>query len=244
MNRKIKLLISALIFTVAAGCVSKEKKNQSIIELKEQAVIREPDAWISLFNGTSAKGWRGFNQTELPAGWVVEAGTLKSLDKGGDIVYGAMEFEEFELYLEWKISEGSNSGIFYHVVEGKQYKAPYETAPEYQLIDDIGFPTPLKDWQQLAADYAMNPANPEKKIVKQSGEWNTSRIIFTKTNAEYWLNGVKVVQFVPWSDDWYERKNSGKWKDKPDYGKAKKGYVGLQDHGGFLWFRNIKVKKL
>jgi hypothetical protein len=248
VNLKVKLMLSVITLTMTLACNSNKKKSEPIVEFKEQTVIKEADAWISLFNGTSAKGWRGFNQTKLPAGWVVEEGALKSLgqggDIGGDIVYRAMEFEDFELYMEWKISEGVNSGIFYHVVEGEQYKAPYETAPEYQLLDDIGFPQPVKDWQQLGADYAMYPADPEKKIVKQSGEWNTSRIIFTKTNAEYWLNGIKLVQIVPWSDDWNERRNSGKWEDKPDYGKAKKGYIGLQDHESFIWFRNIKVKNL
>lgn len=211
-------------------------------------VAEQPTSWISLFDGKSTKGWRGYNQQSLPEGWIVEDGTLKSLGKGGDIggdiIYADREFEDFELYLEWKISKGGNSGIFYHVVEGESYEAPYENAPEYQLLDDIGFPEEVKDWQQLAADYAMYPADPKKKNVKPSGEWNTSRIKFQKENVEYWLNGEKVVQFVPWSEDWNKRRNSGKWTDKPDYGKAKKGYIGLQDHGSFIWFRNIKIREL
>jgi hypothetical protein len=248
MNIKINLWASAIILTIAVACSSTKEKTEPVIVVLENAVINEEDSWITLFNGVTAEGWRGYNQSELPSGWVVEEGTLKSLgqggDIGGDIIYGYMEFEDFELYMEWKISEGGNSGIFYHVIEGEQFTAPYFNAPEYQLLDDIGFPEPVEDWQQLGADYAMYPADPEKKIVKKSGEWNPSRIIFTKTNVEYWLNGAKVVQFVPWSEDWHQRRNSGKWEDKPEYGKAKKGYIGLQDHGSFIWFRNIKVKKL
>lgn len=241
----IRINISILVLGVFAivACTS-SKKNDDNTTTKEAPA----NEWISLFDGTKADGWRGFNMETLPEGWVVEDGTLKSLGKGGDIggdiIYGKKEFEDFELYLEWKISKGGNSGIFYHVVEGEQYNAPYENAPEYQLIDDLEFGHPLEDWQQLAADYAMYPADTAKKIVKKAGEWNTSRIVFTKDNVEYYLNGKKVVQFVPWSEDWTERRNSGKWSDKPDYGKAQKGYIGLQDHGSFIWFRNIKIREL
>jgi len=244
INPSSVLLLMVLV-VVTCSCNSKK---ESIATTSQERAVKDESSWISLFNGTSAEGWRGYNEKTLPKGWVVEDGTLKSLgqggDIGGDIVYGAMEFEDFELYMEWKISEGGNSGIFYHIVESDKYKAPYETAPEYQLLDDIGFPKKVADWQQLGADYAMYPADPKKKKVKKSGEWNSSRIIFQKMNVEYWLNGEKVVQFVPWSKDWYARKNAGKWVNMPDYGMAKKGLIGLQDHGSFIWFRNIKIRKL
>ena len=206
------------------------------------------EEWIILFDGSSTDGWRGFNQESLPVNWIIEDGALKSLgtggDIGGDIVYGAREFDNFELSLEWKISEGGNSGIFYHVQEGDKYEAPYETAPEYQVLDDIGFTEPLKDWQMLGADYAMHPANPEKKIVKSAGEWNTTRIIFTPEKVEHWLNGKKIVEFVPWSEEWYANRNDGKWEDYPDYGLAKTGLIGIQDHGSYIWYKNIKIKPL
>ena len=69
-------------------------------------------------------------------------------------------------------------------------------------------------------------------------------IIFTDNLVEHWLNGKKVLSFVPWSDDWYKKKNSGKWDNMPDYGKFKSGYIGFQDHGSDLWFKNVKIKKL
>ncbi|MBX2840824.1 MAG: DUF1080 domain-containing protein [Flammeovirgaceae bacterium] len=250
MNFNKYLIITALISFTLFGCQPKQAKEapETIVEEATEPVSENKGEWISLFDGKTAKGWRGYNQSTLPEAWVVEDGTLKSLGKGGDIggdiVFGDMEFEDFELQLEWKISEGGNSGVFYHVQEGDQYHAPYENAPEYQLIDDIGFPQKLEEWQSLGADYAMYPADKEKKIVKKAGEWNSSRIIFQKENAEYWLNGEKVVSFVPWSEDWQKRRDSGKWKDMPDYGKAKKGLIGLQDHGSFILFRNIKVRHL
>ena len=205
------------------------------------------DEWISLFDGESTKGWRGYNSETLPKSWVVEDGTLKSLgtggDVGGDIVYYEREFANFELYIEWKISTAGNSGILYHVKEGEKYDAPWQTAPEYQLLDDLGYPDPLEDWQKLAADYAMYVA-PADKPIKPAGEWNSSRIIFTPEKVSYFLNGTKVVEFVPWSDDWHARRKVGKWKDHEDYGTTKTGYICLQDHGSFIWFNNIKIKEL
>lgn len=127
-------------------------------------------------------------------------------------------------------------------------KPPYETGPEYQIIEDGDFrdengePYPLEKWQETAADYAMYVASDRKQINTRG--WNSSKILFTEEKAEYWLNGQKVVEFVPWSDDWNERRNSGKWENYPDYGMARKGKICLQDHGSKIWFRNIKIKEL
>lgn len=225
------------------------------------------DDWIILFDGTSTEGWRGYNAETLPPGWVIKDGELtfddgaKTSDAeyegGKDIIYAAEEFDNFELYLEWKIPPGGNSGIFYHVKEG--YGGPPEVAPEYQMIDDenytkyhdicgynksLGYDCNLQDWQSTGADYAMFSGDQEGRILRPAGEWNSSRIIFTPEKAEYWLNGKLVVDFEPWGEEWEARKNSGKWDNAPDYGKFKTGYIGLQDHDSPLWFRNIKIKRL
>jgi hypothetical protein len=211
--------------------------------------------WIYLFDGTSTEGWRAYNGKSLPPQWVVKDGALTfdteerlEVDRkgGNDIIYGLEEFENFELYLEWKIPEGGNSGIFYHLKEG--YATPSEVSPEYQLLDDLKWEeinnATLEDWQKTAADYAMHTPDENQKNVKPAGEWNTSRIIFTPDLVEHWFNGKKVVSFEPWTDDWYARKSDGKWEAAPDYGKFKTGYIGLQDHDSPLWFKNIKIKKL
>jgi hypothetical protein len=241
--KKLTNVLAVLIMLANISCSTTSENEAS--DKTEMATAA--DGWIWLFDGQSAEGWRGFNSESLPEGWVVEEGTLKSLgaggDIGGDIVYGERAFENFELYIEWKISTAGNSGIHYHIQEGEKYKVPYETAPEYQLLDDLGYPDPLEDWQKLGSDYAMYSA-PGDKPIKPAGEWNTSRIIFTREKATYFLNGIIVVEFVPWSDDWHKRRKEGKWKDYEDYGKAKTGLIGLQDHGSFIWFKNIKIKEL
>ncbi len=181
---------------------------------------------------------------------------------GQDIIYANEEFDNFEFYVEWKIPEGGNSGIFYHLKEGIPDAGPPDISPEYQLIDDANYTSihnlteynesmgvtenlqDLQGWQKTASDYAMHPANESEKILHPVGEWNTTRIIFTPEKVEHWLNGKKVVSFVPWDDAWQAKKNAGKWKDAALYGSFKTGYIGFQDHSSPIWFRNIKIKKL
>ena len=226
--------------------------------------------WINLFDGSSLEGWRAYNGDQMPPGWKIVDGILtfttaqileQDYDYKGsrDIIYGAEEFDNFELYVEWKIPPGGNSGIFYHVKEG--YQGPSLVSPEYQLIDDENYakihdltsyntqfgvlnPSDLQDWQKTAADYAMYTPDPTIKSLNPAGEWNSTKIVFTPDNVEHWLNGKKVLSFVPWSEDWYKKRNSGKWNNAQDYGKYKTGYIGFQDHGSNLSFRNIKIKKL
>ena len=223
----------------------------------KQASKKNASEWISLFDGTSLNGWRAYNGDEMPPGWMIIDSVLtfttdqimeEDYDYKGsrDIIYGASEFDNFELYLEWKIPKGGNSGIFYHLKEG--YDGPPEVAPEYQLLDDKNYEEvhnyKLKDWQKTGADYAMYSPDTSEKILNPIGEWNSSTIVFTPKRVDHWLNGRKVLSFIPWSEDWYKRRNSGKWSGAPDYAKYKTGFIGLQDHGSNLYFRNIKIKNL
>ncbi len=226
----------------------------SILFLSQCALVMENklcpreklSGWELLFDGKTTTGWHGYLEDDAGDGWVAKNGMLycKGLggDIGGDIVTDD-QYDNFILKLEWKISEGGNSGIFYHVVEDEKYTAPYQTGPEYQVLDDVGFPHPLKEWQKTGADYAMYLAN-DKKELKPQGEWNTTKIVFDHGHVEHWLNGEKIVEFQAGSEDWNAKKADGKWKDYPDYGMSKKGHIGLQDHGSEVWYRNIKIKEL
>jgi hypothetical protein len=111
-------------------------------------------------------------------------------------------------------------------------------------LDNIGFPAALEDWQLAGADYAMHIADPAKTKLKPVGQWNKSKIVFDNGHVEHWLNGEKIVEFEAWSEDWFERKNSGKWDAYPEYGLAHKGVFSFQDHGDRSWYRNIKVREL
>ncbi|MFV0391111.1 MAG: DUF1080 domain-containing protein [Paludibacteraceae bacterium] len=205
------------------------------------------DGWQLLFDGKTLDGWRDYNRDKLTAPWFVEDGAIQAKGSGEDAhgyIVTDKIYENFELVWDWKIAEGGNSGMLYHVVENPAFGVPYVTGPEYQLIDNIGFPEKLEDWQKTAADYAMHVADTTKLIIKTAGEWNSSKIIFDNGHVEHWLNGKKVVEFEAWTDDWFARKHSGKWENAPEYGVARKGVICLQDHGSAAWFRNMKIKEL
>lgn len=251
-NNLLAMLV-LLLFTV---CNSKTKENKQQITSEQQvkgnslSVQEKQDGWQLLFDGKTTNGWTNFNQKVI-SGWTVEDGCLVGLGLGGDIggdIVSVKEYRNFIIKWDWKLGANGNSGVIYHVIEGQQYKAPYETGPEYQMIEDDDFRNPdssqylLEDWQKTAADYAMYIANSNKKVNVR--DWNSSMIRFTKTKAEYWINGKIVVGFVPWSDDWNKRRDSGKWDKFPDYGKASTGKISLQDHGSKVWFKNIKIKEL
>lgn len=236
---KTKFFIAAGILFISAICTS--------FLLKPAKAKTNNFMWVSLFDGKTLNGWHGFNKTGAIPNWAIEDGAMVCLGAaadahGGDIVTDA-EYENFELKWDWKITKGGNSGVMYHVIESKKYTAPYETGPEYQMIDDIGFPEKLEDWQKTGADYAMTIPN-EKKKLKPVGEWNNSRIVFNKGHVEHWLNGEKIVSFNAWDDTWKNKKETGKWKEYPDYGAAKKGHIALQDHGNKVYFKNIMIRIL
>lgn len=203
--------------------------------------------WQLLFDGQSLNGWKGYNSEKVFTCWSVANGELVCQGEGGSVTAGDLittaNFENFELSIEWNISKAGNSGIFYHVIEDAKYHAAYETGPEYQLIDDAGWPDKLEDWQQTGADYGMTPARKDKPL-KPAGEWNHTRIICNNGQVEYWLNGMKVVEFQAYSAEWKQKFSVSKWKDYPGYAIAKTGHIGLQNHGSGVKFRNIKVKIL
>ncbi|MDN5297304.1 MAG: hypothetical protein PWQ71_1410 [Bacteroidota bacterium] len=240
MKTKLFIACAALSGALLAACTPAPKNN--VLTEAEKA-----EGWKLLFDGKTLDGWRDYNGDSLTAPWIVEDGCIRAKGSGSDAsgyIVTDTVYENFELVWDWKIAEGGNSGMLYHVVENPKFKVPYVTGPEYQLIDDFGFPEPLEDWQKTAADYAMHVPDTSKTIIKPAGEWNTSKIVFDNGHVEHWLNGEKVVEFEAWTDDWFEKKNSGKWKDAPEYGLARKGVICLQDHGSAAWFRNIKIKEL
>ena len=203
--------------------------------------------WYSIFDGKSLKGWHLFNNTGEIKTWKVEDGSLVCLGgkgpSGSGDIFTDQSFADFELRWEWKVNKGSNSGIFYQVIEDPKYKRAIETAPEYQIIDDINYPAKLEDSQKTGANYGMySPA--QSKQLKPIGEWNTSRIVFKKGKVEHWLNEIRIVNFKAWNKDWTKRKTEGKWKEDPDYGISVVGSIGLQDHGNKAYFKNIEIREL
>ncbi len=149
--------------------------------------------WRLLFDGATSTGWHLYGGGRV-VGWEIADGALVALaqDGGHDIVTDD-EFENFELVIDWKLSPRANSGIFFNVVE-QGNKAIYATGPEYQIIDDDGWPSRLEDWQRTGANYAMHP--PLTRAAKPVGEWNRTRIVVDRGHVEHWLNGEKTADYV------------------------------------------------
>lgn len=207
------------------------------------------EGWKLLFDGEDLDGWHGYNGKGVES-WTIDDCSLKTVGTEGN--YGSDmradlvtddQYENFEISIDWKATTGGNSGLMYGVVEDEKYDAAWKTGPEYQFIDDVGFPEPLEDWQMAGANYAMHTV-PEDKPLKPVGEWNTTRIVVNGNHVEHWLNGVKILEFERWNDEWNALKNSGKWAEAPDYGDAAVGHIVLQDHGSVFWFRNIKIREI
>lgn len=205
------------------------------------------EGWQLLFDGKTLNGWKDYNGDSLTVPWHVVDGCIQAKGTGSDAsgyIVTDKEYENFMLSWDWKLSKGGNSGMLYHVVENPKFAVPYVTGPEYQLIDEPNFPEKLEDWQKLGVDYAMHLPDTGKMKINPYGEWNNSMIVFDNGHVEHWLNGEKILEFEAWTDDWFEKKNSGKWADAPEYGLAKSGVICLQDHGYPASFRNIKIKEL
>jgi cytochrome c len=164
----------------------------------------------------------------------------KSAGKGGDLIT-EKEYQDFELALEWKIDSCGNSGLFFNVVEDKKYNTVYETGPEMQILDNECHPDAKIPKHRAGDLYDLIACS--KETVKR-GDWNQVRLISTKGNYEFWLNGTKVVTFTMHNAEWNKMVAASKFKDMPAFAKATKGHLALQDHGDKVWFRNIKIKEL
>ena len=239
MKKKL-ILFLAIASVIIISCSSSRQIKDNVLTKHEKG-----EGYTLLFDGKTMDGWRGFKNQSV-ASWSVDNGMLHC--KGSTANYGAItadlmtkdQYDNFDLSVDWKISREGNSGILYMVTEDNPYS--FESGPEYQIIDDKNFPEKLEDWQHTAANYAMNTAptaNPNP-----AGEWNHARIVVNGNHVEHWLNGKKVVEYELYSPDWYKRKAERKWKDYPNYGKSKVGYITFQNHGSEAWFKNIKIKKL
>ena len=210
------------------------------------------EGWTLLFNGNDFTGWRQCNSTTMAKNWVIENGTMKVFTaegknpgegSGGDILYSAKKFKNFELSVDWKTSKMGNSGIFYDVreVPGKPI---YYAAPEVQILDNVDATDNEIPIYLAGSLYDLLPCDP--KTVKPSGEWNTTVIKVINGKVTHFMNGVKVVEYELWTPKWNEMVAGSKFKDFPGFteGISKEGYIGLQDHGYTIWFRNVKIREL
>lgn len=230
-------VIIGLLAILSFSFLVYQKQKDNTLTAKEKK-----QGWKLLFDGTTLNGWRTYKNRPSQA-WDVKNGELyckaEPVSKRADLIT-VDTFENFELQIDWKISPKKNSGIMYMVTEDNE--ASYESGPEYQLIDDSGYPEKLKDKQLSGANYDMHA--PSARVVKPAGEYNHTRIVIYKGHVEHWLNGTKVVDYQLWTPEWEQLKANSKWKDVKSYAMSRSGHIALQDHGGGIAFKNIKLKPL
>lgn len=217
------------------------------------------DGWRDLFDGKTLSGWRNYGGDEsVVHKWTVQNGTLSLVQDGvfpmwdmiksamfggpgGDLVYYREKFRDFELSLQWKISPGGNSGIFY-LVKDETENVSWRTGIEMQVLDNDGHDDGQIHTHRAGDLYDLIAAEPE--TVRPPGEWNDVLIRVKDNLIEHWLNGVKVVSIKRGSEQWNTLVAASKFAAMPGYGKSEEGYIALQDHGDPVWFRAIRVREL
>ncbi len=213
------------------------------------------DGWVLLFDGKTTIGWKGAFQDTFPnKGWKIEKGLLmvepsdgSESTHGGDIVT-LKEYTNFELSVDFKLTEGANSGVKYFVAANQATPTSPRSAYglEFQLLDDANHPDAKlgsNGNRTLASLYDLIPASLAKPA-RPIGEWSTARIISKNNHIEHWLNGIKVLQYERGSDEYKALVAASKYKDIPNFGLIEKGRILLQDHGNRVYFKNVKIKKL
>lgn len=229
----------------------------------------DKNGYYVLFDGTSLNGWRGYGKDNVPSRWTVEDGCIKfsgtgtgegQTGEGGDLIF-ARKFKNFILELEWKVSKGGNSGIFYLAQEVKtvredgseKYEPIYISSPEYQVLDNANHPDAflgVDGNRQSASLYDMIPAKPQNS--NAFGEWNKAKIMVYKGTVVHGQNDANVVEYHLWTDQWTQMLQASKFSQEKwplafellnnCGGENHEGYFGLQDHGDDVWYRNIRIK--
>ncbi|EGM76979.1 protein of unknown function (DUF1080) [Rheinheimera sp. A13L] len=198
------------------------------------------EGWQLLFNGADMSQWRTFKQPTVNEKWQIEDSAIALTAGGGGDLISKKSYSNFELTLDWKISEVGNSGIL--ILADEKGKYIYSHAPEIQILDNERHPDNKLDTHLSGSLYDMiaSPVASHKK----AGEWNTTKIRLEHSALTVWQNDVQTAKVTIGSDEWNSLIANSKFASWPGFAKAKAGHIGLQDHGDKVWFKNIKIKEL
>jgi hypothetical protein len=235
-----KMTACIACLALLSGCNSESDQDGSMSQETE-------DEWTVLFNGKDLAGWRTYGEESAGPAWIVEGGALV-LDvndsttgmTGGDLITED-QYENFELELEWKISPGGNSGIFFGVQEIEGQNVAYETGVEMQILDDDNHADGARAETSAGACYALYAATED--VARPVGEYNKVRLVVRDAKVEHWLNDRKIVEYTISSDDWSKRVAASKFADWEHFARYRKGHIALQDHTDRVWFRNIRIRE-
>ncbi|MDA0840021.1 MAG: DUF1080 domain-containing protein [Planctomycetota bacterium] len=184
------------------------------------------DGLTAVYNGKDLTGFK----TE--GNWISEAEGILAInpregEKGwqryGSYLWLEKQYADFTFSVDFKYPKGGNSGVFFRV---KDTKSPVSTGIEAQILDSFG----KKNLGQHDMGGIISTIGPSKNMSKPAGEWNTMVVTCKGAQLQVELNGEQIVEIDL---------SESAVKDRP-----LKGYIGLQDHGAVMWFRNIKIKEL
>jgi hypothetical protein len=230
---------------VAKVGAERQEKAEAPVMHNVLSDAEKAQGWELLFDGRTMEKWRGFGREDVHEGWAVVDGAVTRVGGGGDIITRE-QYENFDLYLEWRIAPAGNSGVFYHVREvaenGERYSAVWQTGPEMQILDNQGHADRAQASTSAGANYALHA--PIGDATRPVGAFNAARIVVRGDHVQYWLNGVKVVEFDRGSDDFKQLVARSKFATMPGFAKYRRGHIALQDHGDLVQFRNIKIRRL
>lgn len=216
----------------------------NILFSQNKSVSREEKkGWDQLFNGKNMEGWTATDGSPVSEGWQVIDGAMVAVKdgKGGDIM-SVGKYGDFDLSVDYKIEPGVNSGVKYFFTE---YKNGSRLGMEYQIIDDVAGEDIHQANHLTGSFYDVLPPDASKKQVNPPGEWNTLRILSRGNKVEHWLNGVKILSYKKGSDRYKKAVAKSKFNEAaPAFGMVEKGHIMLQEHGGVVAFKNIKIKAL
>jgi glucose/arabinose dehydrogenase len=197
--------------------------------------IERMSGWKLLFDGRSTEGWRNYRQDGISEGWQVVDGALTRAERAGDIVTES-QYDRFELSLEYRIAPGGNSGVMYHVTEDSAQ--PWHSGPEIQILDARRG----RDPQRSGWLYQLYRAGED--ATRPAGEWDQLYIKVAPGQCATYMNGVRYYVYNKGDADWDQRVAESKFARFPQFGKATRGHICLQDHGDAVAFRNIKIREL
>ncbi|WP_422859931.1 3-keto-disaccharide hydrolase [Flagellimonas sp. S174] len=257
MARSILFGLSVFVFFLVSCKVDKKHEGQTWRTKKlaienqvhnELLDVEKERGWRLLFDGESLNGWHLYNKPDSTqfSGWQVKDGALYCNATDETKVFGDLvtdkEYENYELVFDWQMALRGNGGVFINVKESLEYRATYQTGPEYQLLDPAHSDTntPLK---RPGCLWGISPQINNVEA-KPTGTWNTAKIVQQNGNIEFYLNGRLTAKEDLTSSEWKNKVANSNFKDVASFGKTTRGKIALQNWYFDSWFRNIKIREL
>ena len=250
-SRFVLLLIGCWIAACAPSAAADD------LPINQLTASEERGGWELLFDGTSTAGWRNYQSNSISEGWIVRDGALSRVGKGAGDLVTEKKYAAFEMTLEYRISQGGNSGVMFHVMETED--KPWKTGPEIQIQDNVGGSDPEKSgWlyqfyksplvKPVRRNGGKQPAatNSQERIdaTRPAGEWNQLYIRIAPGDCLIMMNGLRYSGFSMGDEQWNKLLARSKFSAFPNFGNAGEGHICLQDHGNEVAFRNIKIREI